>query len=49
VKVDQVESKFEDGIMTMNLPKAETTKENQISLKPKAKAEQTEAKNSLNM
>jgi HSP20 family protein len=35
VKVDQAEPEFEYGILTLTLPKAETTKRKRILLKPK--------------
>jgi HSP20 family protein len=44
VKVDQVEARLKVGILTLTLPKAETTKGKKIALKPEVKAEVPEAK-----
>jgi HSP20 family protein len=44
IKVDKVEAEFEDGILTLTLPKAETTKGKKISVKQKAKADKPKAK-----
>jgi HSP20 family protein len=44
VKDEQVEARFKDGILTLTLPKAETSKGKKISLKPEAKVENEEAK-----
>ena len=39
VKVDRAEADFEDGILTLTLPKAESAKVKKISVKSKVKAE----------
>lgn len=38
VQVDKANAEFENGMLTITLPKAEPAKTNKISLKPKAKA-----------
>ncbi len=44
VQVDQVEAEFEDGILTLILPKMVATKGKKVSIKPKVKAEKPEMK-----
>ncbi len=44
IEVDKVEAEFEDGTLTLTLPKAETAKGKMISVTPKAKAETPKAK-----
>ncbi len=44
VKVDEVEAEFEDGILTLTLPKAETAKGKKVAIKSKAKAEKPASK-----
>ncbi len=44
IEVDKVEAEFEDGTLTLTLPKAKTTKGKMISVTPKAKAEAPKAK-----
>jgi HSP20 family protein len=44
VKVDRIEAEFEDGVLTMTLPKAETAKVKKISVKTQTKAKQPKAK-----
>jgi hypothetical protein len=44
VKVDRIEAEFEDGVLTMTLPKAETAKVKKISVKTQTKAEQPKTK-----
>jgi HSP20 family protein len=44
IKVNKVEADFEDGILTLTLPKAESTKTRKITLKTKEKAVKPEVK-----
>ncbi len=45
VKVDQVEAEFEDGILTLTLPKVEATKGKKVSIKAKAEKLAVKAEN----
>ena len=44
VKVDKVNAGFEDGILTLTLPKTEATKGKKISVKPKTRVEKPKVK-----
>ncbi len=43
VKVEQAEAEFEDGILTLTLPKSGTIPVKKIAVKPKTKAEKSKA------